>query len=78
VARPYEWWRVALVAPSGLAYVVIFSFAPARQAFMLDPSNVQLTAMALVVGLVAAALIEAIWWIQGRMLGERRQLWRSD
>jgi cation-transporting ATPase E len=78
VARPYEWWRVALVALSGLAYVVIFSFAPARQAFMLDPSNVQLTAMALVVGLVAAALIEAIWWIQGRMLGERRQLWRSD
>ena len=44
---------------------------------MLDPSNVQLTAMALVVGLIAAALIEAIWWIQGRILGERRQLWRS-
>ena len=25
VARPYEWWRVALVGVSGLAYVVIFS-----------------------------------------------------
>ena len=25
VARPYEWWRVALVAVSALAYVVIFS-----------------------------------------------------
>jgi cation-transporting ATPase E len=77
VARPYEWWRVALVALSALAYVVIFSLPPTRQAFMLDPSNIQLTATALVVGLVAAALIEAIWWIQGRMLQERRQLWRS-
>ncbi len=25
VARPYEWWRVALVSVSGLAYVAIFS-----------------------------------------------------
>ena len=40
VARPYEWWRVALVAVSGLAYVVIFSIPLARETFMLDPSNV--------------------------------------
>ena len=31
VARPYEWWRVALVAVSGLAYVVIFSIPLARE-----------------------------------------------
>jgi cation-transporting ATPase E len=78
VARPYEWWRVALVAASGLAYVVIFSLPWAREQFMLDPSNVQLTAMALVIGLFGAALIEASWWIQGRMLGERRTLWRTE
>ncbi|MDT5216741.1 MAG: cation-transporting P-type ATPase [Mycobacterium sp.] len=78
VARPYEWWRVALVAASGLSYVVIFSIPLAREKFMLDPSNVQLTALALVIGLVGAALIEAIWWIQGRTLGERRTLWRAE
>jgi cation-transporting P-type ATPase E len=78
VARPYEWWRVALVAASAASYVVIFSIPLAREKFMLDPSNIQLTAMALVIGLFAAALIEAIWWIQGRMLGERRVLWRTE
>jgi cation-transporting ATPase E len=76
VARPYEWWRVALVAVSALAYVVIFSIPLAREQFMLDPSNAVLTAMALGLGTVAAALIEVTWWVQGAMLGERRRLWR--
>jgi cation-transporting P-type ATPase E len=77
VARPYEWWRVALVAASALSYVVIFSLPWAREQFMLDPSNVQLTALALVIGVPGACAIEAIWWIQGRILGERRTLWRT-
>jgi cation-transporting ATPase E len=77
VARPYEWWRVALVAVSALAYVVIFSIPFAREQFMLDPSNAALTAMALGIGIVAAGLIEVIWWVQGAVVGERRRLWRS-
>jgi cation-transporting ATPase E len=77
VARPYEWWRVALVALSGLAYVVIFSIPLAQKAFMLDSSNIALTSMALGIGLVGAAAIEVIWWVQGRFLGERRRLWRQ-
>ena len=56
---------------SALAYVVIFSIPFAREQFMLDPSNVALTSMALGLGVAAAALIEAIWWVQGRVLGER-------
>ncbi len=78
VARPYQGWRVALVSVSGLAYVVIFSIPMARQAFMLDPSNVKITSMALIIGLVGAAAIEGIWWVQGAILGERRTLWRSE
>jgi cation-transporting ATPase E len=78
VARPYEWWRVALVAVSALAYVVIFSIPFAREQFMLDPSNAVLTSMALGVGVAAAALIEVIWWVQGKVLGEPRRLWRSS
>ena len=78
VARPYEWWRVALVALSGLAYVVIFSIPLAQKAFMLDSSNLVITSMALGIGLVGAAAIELIWWVQGRILGERRRLWTSS
>jgi cation-transporting ATPase E len=78
VARPYEWWRVALVAVSALAYVVIFSIPLAREQFMLDPSNVAVTTTALVIGAVGAVLIEVIWWVEGRILGERRRLWRTS
>ena len=76
VARPYEWWRVALVSVSGLAYVVIFSIPLAQKAFMLDPSNLVVTSMALVIGVVGAAVIEASWWVQGAIIGERRRLWK--
>ena len=77
VARPYEWWRVALVAASGVAYVVIFAIPLAREQFMLDPSNLAVTSMALGVGAVGAVLVEVIWWVQGAMLGEPRRLWRQ-
>ncbi len=76
VARPYQWWRIALVAASALGYVAIFALPLAREKFMLDPSNVKLTAGSVLIGLVAAALIEASWWIQGRVLREPRLLWR--
>ena len=76
VARPYEWWRVALVSVSGLAYIVIFSIPLAQKWFMLDPSNVAITSMALGIGVVGAAVIEALWWVQGTLMGERRRLWR--
>ena len=76
VARPYEWWRVALVTVSGLAYVVIFSIPLAQKWFMLDPSNVAITSMALGIGIVGAAVIEVLWWVQGALMGERRRLWR--
>ncbi|MGD9619668.1 MAG: HAD-IC family P-type ATPase [Mycolicibacterium sp.] len=76
VARPYEWWRVALVTVSVLAYVAIFSMPPARELFMLDTSNIATTSMALIVGLLGALAVEVIWWAQGALLGERRRLWR--
>jgi cation-transporting P-type ATPase E len=77
VARPYTWWRVALVVVSALAYVVIFSLPLAREQFMLDPSNVASTSIALGIGLVGAAAVEVTWWVQGRVFADRRRLWRS-
>ena len=76
VARPYEWWRIALVAVSALAYVVIFSIPLAQRTFLLDPTNVALTSMGLVIGAVAAVIIEVAWWVEGRLSGEPRTLWR--
>ncbi|MCB0926517.1 MAG: HAD-IC family P-type ATPase [Mycolicibacterium insubricum] len=78
VARPYQWWRVALVAACGLAYAVIFSLPLARELFLLDPSNLWLTLAGVGIGLCGAAALEALWWWQGRMLGETRRLWRQD
>jgi len=76
VARPYEWWRIALVAVSASAYVVIFSIPAARELFILDPSNVAITSTALGIGLLGAIAVEVIWWVQGALLGEQRRLWR--
>jgi len=76
VARPYQWWRVALVAFSAVGYLIIFALPLAREKFMLDPSDPAITMPAVLIGVVAAALIEASWWIQGRLLGEPRILWR--
>jgi len=59
-----------------LGYLIIFAWPLAREKFMLDPSDVTTTVSAVLIGLLAAALIEASWWIQGRVLGEPRVLWR--
>lgn len=77
VARPYTWWRVALVALSGAAYVAIFSIPLAQQKFGLDPSNIALTATALAIGLLGAGIIEAFWWLQGSGSGAPPRLWRQ-
>jgi cation-transporting P-type ATPase E len=45
---------------------------------MLDSSNMAITSMALGIGVVGAAIIEVIWWVQGALLGERRRLWRTS
>jgi len=76
VARPYTWWRVALVALSAGAYVVIFSIPLAREKFMLDPSNIALTVTALGIGVLGAAIVEALWWLRGSVGAAPPRLWR--
>ncbi|KLO31725.1 metal ABC transporter ATPase [Mycolicibacter heraklionensis] len=78
VARPYQWWRLLLVICCGLAYVAIFAMPLTREKFLLDPSNVALTLLALGIGALGAAAIEAMWWARGGMLGERPKLWRES
>jgi cation-transporting ATPase E len=78
VARPYNWWRVALIALSGGAYVVIFAMPLARKEFMLDPSNIALTVTALGIGVFGAAIVEAIWWWRGSADGVPPSVWHRS
>jgi len=78
VARPYEWWKVALLVSSVAAYVAIFLVPFTQSLFLLDAGNAAMMRTGLTVGLVGAAAIEAIWWIQGRLRGEPRRWWVAD
>ena len=77
VARPYQWWRVALVGGSALAYVVIFSIRWRRRSSCSTRRISLVTSTALGIGVLGAALIEALWWIRARMLGVQPRLWRE-
>jgi cation-transporting ATPase E len=77
VARPYTWWRVTLVAISGAAYVAIFSIPWTQHEFGLDPSNIALTATALAIGMLGAAIVEALWWLQSSPSGAPPRVWRQ-
>ena len=78
VARPYEWWKVALLVSSVAAYVAIFLVPFTQSLFLLDAGNAAMMRTGLTVGLAGAATIEAIWWIQGRLRGEPRRWWVAD
>ncbi|HEX5335572.1 MAG TPA: HAD-IC family P-type ATPase, partial [Propionicimonas sp.] len=87
-ARPYEWWKLVMIAACGaLAFLTIF-WLPyqvpgwieawpflARFDPQLDPSNAALMSTGLWAGIVAAVLVELVWWFSGRFTGQRRSLW---
>ena len=75
VARPYEWWKIALVFLPLVGYGLIFTLDITQHFFMLDSSNMAMMGFATVAGLIGAALIEALWWIQGKLMDERRPIW---
>ena len=74
VARPYQWWKVLLIAGSVLGYVILFSVPFTREFFALDPSNIAYTTIAVTCAAVGVFLVEAGWWISGRIHGEPRRL----
>ncbi|MET9216909.1 MULTISPECIES: cation-translocating P-type ATPase [unclassified Nocardia] len=69
VARPYNWWKVVLIAVSVLAYIALFTIPFTREFFKLDPSNPRLTLAAFVCGAVGIVLVELAWWVQARLSG---------
>lgn len=78
VARPWAWWRLALVGASLLAYSVIFLTPWIQRIVALDPSDTSRMAYALVIGAIGICLIEALWWVGAAIRKETPQLWNSD
>ena len=76
VARPYQWWKVALVVVSGLAYLLIFSWPLTRELFLLDVGDSRAMATGLLAGAIGAVLIEFAWWGAGLAFKEPRVFWK--
>ncbi len=62
VARPYTWWKVLLLAVSAGAYLFIFSVRSVASVLNLYWVGQELLIPALIVGVIGAAIIEALWW----------------
>ncbi|MCA0297044.1 MAG: HAD-IC family P-type ATPase [Actinobacteria bacterium] len=89
-ARPYEWWKLLMIAVCGLAAFLVIFWLPyqvpgwieslgflRRFDPQLDPSNVAMMTEAAWWGLGALVFVEAAWWISGRVTGEHRHLFGS-
>ncbi|MTE13974.1 cation-translocating P-type ATPase [Nocardia aurantiaca] len=70
VARPWNWWKILLVAGSVAGYLILFAVPFTRHFFKLDPSNVALTTSAIVCGGIGIVLVETAWWLSAKYLGD--------
>ncbi|MFJ1607865.1 cation-translocating P-type ATPase [Streptomyces sp. NPDC088253] len=67
IARPYTWWRVALVASMGLAFLVVLIVPWLQHFFALKLVGVQMPWIAVGISVVAAATLEFMWrWVDRR------------
>ncbi|MBL1077836.1 cation-translocating P-type ATPase [Nocardia sp. 2] len=74
VARPWNWWKILLVAGSVAGYLILFSLPFTREFFKLDPSNVALTTAAFILGGIGIVLVEVAWYVSARLQGETPHL----
>ncbi|MET7782916.1 cation-translocating P-type ATPase [Streptomyces mirabilis] len=67
IGRPYTWWRVALVASMGLAFLVVLIVPWLQHFFALKLVGVQMPWIAVGISVVAAATLEFLWrWVDRR------------
>jgi len=87
IARPYQWWKIAMIAVLLFAaYVTVFWlpgwYAVGVQAWpwlsgfdpQLDPTNAAMNTTGAWLGAAAAVVVEALWWISGRVTGLHRRV----
>ncbi|MFE9773969.1 HAD-IC family P-type ATPase [Streptomyces sp. NPDC005931] len=67
IARPYTWWRVALVAAMGAAFLLVLVVPWLQEFFALKLVGVTMPWTAVGVAVVAAATLEFLWtWVDRR------------
>ncbi|MER5787889.1 HAD-IC family P-type ATPase [Streptomyces sp. NPDC001980] len=65
IARPYTWWRVALVAAMGVAFVFVLAVPALQSFFALKLVGVAMPWTAVGVAVVASAVLELLWkWVE--------------
>jgi cation-transporting ATPase E len=68
IARPYTWWRVALVAAMGAAFLVVLVVPWLQDFFALKLVGVTMPWIAVGIAAVAAAALEVLWrWVGRRV-----------
>ncbi|WP_234541461.1 HAD-IC family P-type ATPase [Streptomyces shenzhenensis] len=67
IARPYTWWRVALVAAMGVAFVFVLAVPALQSFFALKLAGMVMPWTAVGVAVVGAAVLELLWkWVERR------------
>ncbi|MEU1008931.1 HAD-IC family P-type ATPase [Streptomyces sp. NPDC005890] len=67
IARPYTWWRVALVAAMAVAFLLVLVIPALQGFFALRLVGVAMPWTAVGVAVVAAAVLEYLWrWVDRR------------
>ncbi|MFF7526953.1 cation-translocating P-type ATPase [Streptomyces pseudovenezuelae] len=67
IARPYTWWRVALVAAMGLGFVLVLAVPWLQDFFALKLVGLTMPWIAVGISVVAAAALELLWrWVDRR------------
>ncbi|MFF8944458.1 HAD-IC family P-type ATPase [Streptomyces sp. NPDC014864] len=66
IARPYTWWRIALVAAMGAAFLCVLVVPGLQRFFALELVGTTLPWVAVGIAAVAAAALELLWKWVGR------------
>ncbi|MFG2461501.1 cation-translocating P-type ATPase [Streptomyces sp. NPDC048523] len=68
IARPYTWWRLALVAAMGLGFVLVLAVPGLQHFFALKLVGATMPWIAVGISVVAAAALELLWrWVDRRV-----------
>ncbi|MEV0241842.1 HAD-IC family P-type ATPase [Streptomyces sp. NPDC050674] len=75
IARPYTWWRVALVASMAGAFLLVLVVPWLQHFFALKLVGVTMPWTAVGIAAVAAAALELLWrWVDRRMPGAETEV----
>ncbi|MEU1486360.1 HAD-IC family P-type ATPase [Streptomyces sp. NPDC005752] len=66
IARPYTWWRIALVATMGLCFLIVLAVPWLQHFFALKLVGTTMPWAAVGIAAVAAAVLELAWRLVGR------------